>query len=163
MKLVSTTEGVQPPSQEVRQARRDGVKFGAWVSSQLRTAQQVEKFRQSLTPLCLATTDNRELGALILAFPAEDVVTTIRVVFGDEQSEADMVITNMTTLKSGEREGAVNRGFGSRALKTLLAWAHEQGLCHIVATQVRAQAESFWERHGFLSLGNICNDFRYRL
>jgi len=107
----------------------------------------------------------RELGAYKLKFRFDGVITTIRVAFDDQQSGAQMVITNMTTLP--DTSGGISlddpkgRGFGSVALQTLLTWAHNNGLTKIQAVQVQAQSERFWKKNSFVPLNNITNDFRH--
>lgn len=71
---------------------------------------------EKLAEICAITPDSFELKALVLTFTFSGAVTTIRVAFDDEQSGAQMVITNMTTLP----ETATLNGWGSEALESLL-------------------------------------------
>lgn len=97
-----------------------------------------------------------EAGSWKLTFVFDRAVTTIRVVFDDFQTGADMVITNMTTLPDTE----TGKGWGRRALADLLIWADRCDLRDIRAVQVQPLAEAFWEKSGFVAEKNSTNDFR---
>jgi hypothetical protein len=109
-----------------------------------------------LSGFCGVSQD-REIGSWILKFPAGNAETTIRVIFEDRQSGADMVIAAMTTLPDAEK----GKRFGSKALGILLAWAVGMGFKDIQAVQVQRPSERFWARHGFTPLRNRTNDFKY--
>lgn len=111
---------------------------------------------ESLAALCELKPD-REVKAHILTFRSGETTTTIRVVFDDRQSGAQMVITNMTTLPYSEQR----KGFGSKALRALLECVHRFDIFHIQAVQVQRDSELFWVKNGFVKIGNITNDFRY--
>ena len=110
---------------------------------------------EKLSPLCEIRKDKYERNAHYLTFRSRPAVVTIRVVFDDPQSGADMVITNMTTMPGHKR----GKGHGTKALTALLAWARDEGLMHIEAVQVQRPAESFWTKNGFLKKHNVTNDF----
>ena len=114
---------------------------------------------EELKKYCSITVDRHERGAYVLSFSFGEAVTTVRVVFMDVQSGADMAITHMTTLPAKKRQN----GFGSHALRSLLDWARRYGIRDIQAVQVQTPSEKFWERNGFVKIGNITNDFRYVL
>ncbi len=99
-------------------------------------------------------------GVLICTFTfigaeARDAKTTIRIILDDEQTGADVVITNITTLPFCK----TMHGYGSIALQSLLSRATEKKLTKIVAVQVQDYCEEFWVKNGFKKIGNITNDF----
>ena len=96
-------------------------------------------------------------NAFILVFYFDDVCIFIKVQFEDRQSGADIVITNMVTRPAEVR----CKGFGTKALQRLLAWAGGVGLVNIQAVQVQKESEGFWEKQGFVKIGNCTNDFQY--
>ncbi len=96
------------------------------------------------------------LGSYILTFNFGNVCTTI-VIALEDYSGADLIITHMTTLPINE----TRNGYGSKALETVLVWARENDLEDIRAVQVR-EFENFWEKNGFVKIGNETNDFLYR-
>jgi len=96
------------------------------------------------------------VGSYILTFNFGHVRTTITIAFGD-YSDADVIISHMTTLPADETRNS----YGSRALEVLLMWAQENNLKDIRAVQV-GEIESFWEKNGFVKMGNVTNDFVYR-
>lgn len=102
--------------------------------------------------------DKHEREAYKLTFVCGSAITTIRVLLQD-YSGADLVITNMTTLPHSMK----SRGFGTRALQTLLEWATEEGFTDIRAVQVQSLSETFWSKNGFTKCPepNPCNDFKY--
>lgn len=112
---------------------------------------------ETLAEYCEIEPDRRGAGAFELRFRVGLAVTTIRVVFDDAQSGAQMVITNMTTLPPGRRR----EGFGGRALGALLEWACLEGLTTVQAVQVQSEAEAFWTKNGFVKMGTVTNDFYY--
>ncbi len=78
----------------------------------------------------------------------------------DDQSGADLAITNMTTLPDQEK----GRGYGSVVLQRILEWAKQEGYKKIIATQVQGAAKTFWEKNGFVwedHPGNDTNDYIY--
>jgi len=97
-----------------------------------------------------------EADAYMLKFSKETALTSIRIVFND-YSGADLVITNMTTLPFDQ----VGKGFGSSAIKDLLAWAQSNGMKDIRAVQVQKQSADFWKKNGFVRMvePNPTNDF----
>ena len=99
---------------------------------------------------------DRECGTYILKSRLGKATTTLRVGLADEQSGADIVITNMTTLPDTEK----NKGYGTSAVRCLIACAMKVGVKNIQAVQVQLPSERFWIRNGFEKLGNITNDFR---
>ena len=103
--------------------------------------------------------DRMNKDALVIKFPFENGVSTLRVLFKDV-SGADMVITNITTLP----DSSETKGYGSEALQKVLAWAKENNLLNIKAVQVQKESEGFWEKNGFTKDEgeNVCNDFTYR-
>jgi predicted GNAT family N-acyltransferase len=104
---------------------------------------------------CYAQPDPIAEYGYIVTFRFKKVIVTLRIIFSDENSGADMAITNMTTLPESER----GRGCGSHALQLLLAWAKDHRLQHIQAVQVQDQSEKFWIQNSFLKIGNENNDF----
>jgi hypothetical protein len=110
-----------------------------------------------LENICSVRPDSFEARAFILTFSFGDATTTIRIVFDDEQSKADMVITNMTTLPDTKK----NKGYGSNALKQLLLTVLSKGVNTVQAVQVQVTSERFWIRNNFQKLGNVTNDFVY--
>ncbi len=112
---------------------------------------------ERLNVFCSIVSDRLEANTYILRFRFGNVQVTMRITFGDQQSGAEMVIVNMTTLPKDSR-GA---GVGSIALRELLSWACQQGFQKILATQVQRESETFWTKNGFVKLGNITNDFEY--
>lgn len=106
--------------------------------------------------------DRQVQGAFVLVFYFDDVRSNdicvfIRVQFEDRQSGADLVITNMATLPTEVRR----KGFGTKALERLLSWANGAGLINIQAVQVQKESEGFWEKKGFVKMGNCTNDFQH--
>lgn len=92
-----------------------------------------------------------------LSYKIEDALVTMRIVIDDEQSGADLAITNMTTLS----EQHTRRGYGSTALQLLLAWADEHDMKNIQAVQVQPDSEGFWTASGFKKMNNHTNDFMF--
>ncbi len=92
-----------------------------------------------------------------------DALTTVRIKLIDEQTGADLVITNMTTLSTKGEENQTRKGFGSKAIQNILLWAKENNLHDIRATQVAEENEAFWIKNGFVKdeRPNNNNDFRY--
>jgi predicted GNAT family N-acyltransferase len=105
----------------------------------------------------ITTPDRFNRDAQIVQFNFEqNTVVTIRLLFHD-QTNSDVVITNMTTLPE-EQKG---KGFGSRAIKEILRWAQDNKLTEVRATQVESANEKFWIKNGFVkdSKHNNSNDF----
>ena len=103
--------------------------------------------------------------AYIATFRFGEAITTIRVLFKDE-SGADLVITNMTTLSADKTkpwDSEMGKGFGSRAVQSILSWAAENNLKNIRAVQVQNNNENFWTKNGFAECEkpNPTNDFIY--
>ena len=99
----------------------------------------------------------RVADANILTFMRGRARVTIRILFNDEQSGADLVITNMTTLPDTEK----NLGNGSAALQEMLRLAQRAGFQNIIATQVQTPSENFWKQNKFVKTNNVTNDFQY--
>lgn len=99
----------------------------------------------------------RVANANIFSFIRGRARVTIRVLFDDEQSGADLVITNMTTLPDAEK----NLGNGSAALQELLRLAQLSGFQNVIATQVQTPSEGFWEQNKFVKINNKTNDFQF--
>ena len=93
----------------------------------------------------------------VLTFQFRRVTTTIRIVL-DDYSDADLIITNMTTLPKDQ----VEKGYGRKALQTLMQWALDNNLGNILAVQVQKDSKTFWVKNGFLGLKNETNDFVYQ-
>jgi len=66
-----------------------------------------------------------------------------------------MEITSMMILP----ESSTGNGFGSLALKKLLAWAKRSEIVQIKAIEVLTPNENFWIQNGFIRAGNTSNDF----
>lgn len=113
---------------------------------------------EGLSDICTLGVDrlcwNR--NARVLTFEYGEAVTTIRIVFNDEDSGAELALTHMTTFPESER----GHGYGSRALQSLLAWAKGHNMKNIRAVQVQDPSEDFWVKNGFRKLGNETNDFQ---
>lgn len=86
------------------------------------------------------------MDAYVATFDFESAVTTIRFILNDRQTGADVVITHMTTLPDNEQ----GKGWGSKAVKTILRWTKANGLTNIQADQVQEENESFWNKNGFV-------------
>jgi predicted GNAT family N-acyltransferase len=118
----------------------------------------MEQLLAALATVCDVSDDIMKVAnAKILTFLRGRARVTIRIAFEDEQSGADLVITNMTTLPDAER----NLGNGSTCLSTLIHFAKRHGFENIQATQVQSQSEHFWQENGFVRLGNPTNDYAY--
>ncbi len=93
-------------------------------------------------------------------FKQEGVMTTLRILF-DDQTGSDVVITNMTTLP----EVKTGKGYGSKAVQSVIAWAQDNNLNEIRATQVESSNEKFWIKNGFTKITgeNKTNDFIYKI
>lgn len=100
-----------------------------------------------------------ESGAYMLTFANDEGSTHIRINLTD-YSGADLVITNMTTLPVEQ----IGSGYGSTAIRRLIAWAHQNNLKTIRAVQVQQQATGFWEKNGFVRLPepNPTSDYEYQ-
>lgn len=99
--------------------------------------------------------------SLVAAFIFDVATTRILFKLMDYQTKSDVVITNMTTLPAT----ACSRGFGTKAIQTLLGWARENNLHEIRATQVGdPDSQRFWEKNGFVLCPepNPCGDYVYR-
>ncbi len=107
--------------------------------------------------------DSRDAAALhyraIFLFP-EDVIVTVGIILMDYQTDSDVVIETMTTLPGRK----TRKGFGSRAISSILQWAAGVSIKDVRATQVMGEAnENFWRKNGFIQqdIPNPCNDFIY--
>ena len=113
-------------------------------------------------PLARATTTpDKEVGSYFYQFKFGQMemgaIVTIRVVFDDVQSGAEVVITNMTTLP----DEVCGQGYGTQALQMLLEAIKKKGLKNIQAVQVQRDSERFWIKNNFVALGNATKDFKY--
>lgn len=107
---------------------------------------------------CEVLSDRWVSNAFALLFRFDGTLVTIRIVLDDEQSGADLVITNMAVLPKQNHK----RRWGSKALKKLLFHAGRCGLKNLQATEVsNEQSERFWKKNGFVEIGNKTGDFRY--
>lgn len=104
--------------------------------------------------------EKNEVGTYVLSFDFGEAVTTMRIGLRDLESNADLLITAMTTLPENE----TGKGWGSRAIEILLRWAKANNLTDILAVQVQDAAEGFWQKNGFEKIPepNPTNDFVYR-
>jgi len=107
----------------------------------------------------LVEPDRLITGAYIVKFPFKGGMTTLRIGLND-YSGTDLVITNMTTLPESQRR----RGFGSKALETILLWARINNFKSVRAVQIQKHNEHFWVKNGFARCEepNPCNDFTYQ-
>ncbi len=101
-----------------------------------------------------------EKGAYVATFSFETAITTIRFILNDEQTGAELVITNMTTLPNEEQ----GKGWGSYAVKNILRWAKANKLTKILVDQVQSDSEVFWNKNGFIKASepNPTNLFVYQ-
>lgn len=102
--------------------------------------------------------DSRDVAALHykIRFSFDGAVVTIGIIMLDWQSNSDVVIETMTTLPDNEKR----KGFGTQAVGKLLQWAKDNNLIRVCATQVCGiENEIFWEKNGFIKLGNCFGDF----
>jgi|SRR3989344_3715958 len=117
------------------------------------------KCLDDLTGVRVDPGDPMEAGALpyVITMFGEDVTVTVRMSLMDWQTDSDVVITNMTTFPLNERR----KGFGRRAVMTLISWARAHNLKQVRATQVHSSNEGFWVKCGFVKNNppNPCNDF----
>lgn len=115
-------------------------------------------FVENLRRVCHIVEDYPESDSFILRFVYEPgSLVSIRIGLNDHQSGADMVITNLR-VHPDEVQG---RGYGTRALQTILVCAKEAGMREIWAVQVSTpKAEAFWQKNGFVPLHNETGDFR---
>ena len=117
-----------------------------------------ERLIVALAEMCNVSYDMKsQANAKILTFLQGKARVTIRIVFEDEQSGADLLITNMTTLPDSQR----NLGNGSICLSRLIHCAKRHGFEDIQATQVQNEAEGFWYNNGFEKVRCVPNDFKY--
>jgi GNAT superfamily N-acetyltransferase len=103
--------------------------------------------------------DRHNRNAQIVSFNFEqNTVVTIRLLFHDKTGSG-VVITNMTALPEGQK----GKGFGSRAVQSILEWARNNNLNEVRATQVEPENEKFWVKNGFIKdeKPNPSNDFVY--
>ncbi len=107
----------------------------------------------------IAVKETNAEHAYRVSIHGEKAEVTMRVLIEEEPGTA--TITNMTVLPDAEK----GRGFGTRAVAMLFAWAKESGLHKIIATQVQEQSEKFWQKNGFAKAEgpNPLNDFTYTI
>jgi tRNA(Met) C34 N-acetyltransferase TmcA len=92
----------------------------------------------------------------------------VYVSFFDEQSNADIAITNITNIavsKDYSVEDIRGKGEGSEVVQKIIAWAEEHSYHHIVATQVQPTAKNFWTKNGFVydeRENNVSEDWVYK-
>jgi hypothetical protein len=113
----------------------------------------VEKYNVSIEE------DPDIINSYRLTFPEQETTTTIRIGLKDE-SGADLIITNITTLPE-DKQGL---GYGSKAIKKLIEWSLENNLRDIRAVQVQEESEGFWIKNGFKKKDepNPTNDFVFK-
>ena len=119
-----------------------------------------DNLKESILRLALRVKeDNRYFGnATILTFtPVKGVTVTLRFKLKDEQSGADIAITNMTVKPDSE----IHKGHDRKLVEVFVGVCLDQGLRNIQAVQVLKESEGFWLKMGFEKLNNITNDFRY--
>lgn len=95
----------------------------------------------------------RELYTFQLRFRDEEALVSLRIRFFDEESGADVAITNMNTLALGKEKSAESvqkKGRGGVAVKKFLSWTHQKGYAHVIASQVDENARGFWTKMGFV-------------
>lgn len=112
----------------------------------------------ALSKICGVERDRFGQEAYILRFSKEACSTTVRIALNDEQSGADLIIINMTTLPESEQ----HKGYGGTAVQSIVEWAIENSLKNIQAVQVQSDSEQFWISNGFESMHNETNDFKYK-
>mgnify|MGYP001614390600 CR=1 FL=1 len=85
-------------------------------------------------------------NAYVIQFGFEEggIKTTIRILFQDE-TESDVVITNMITLPYQQ----TGKGFGSKTVQRILQWSRDCHFNEVRATQVQRESEDFWIKSGF--------------
>ncbi len=151
-KVISGSGTPEPLTDWEKFVRKEQLKSG--LSSVLSSTQGILELSSTLT------TPDKEKGAMI-HFGVMEVgaLVTIRAVFNDAQSGADVMITNMTTLPPY----MCRQGYGTRALQLVLEAIKKKGLINIQATQVQRPSEHFWVKNGFYRLGNSTNDYRLGL
>lgn len=113
------------------------------------TIAMVMALQQDAVEVGLNLNLHRPVAAIpfVATFCFEDgVKTTIWFQMVEPPVNSDVVITYMGT----DPVWAQRRGFGSRAVRELLAWAREHGLREIRATQAALKdTQLFWEKNGF--------------
>lgn len=114
-------------------------------------------FFDALKTICDTSPDRFVANAYWLTFRFQTAVTTIRIIFEDEQTGADITISHMTTLPDSEK----GNGHGSTALQKLISLALAHNLKRIHAVQVQDRNASFWKRNGFQKTGNSTHDYIY--
>ncbi len=114
-------------------------------------------FQDELAKICILRKERFERDAYVLSYNFTTSVVTIRIVLNDEQSGAEIAITNMTTLPCSE----MRKGYGTNALTKLIELALLFGIQRVVAVQVQDQSERFWVKNGFSNSKNSSNDFWY--
>jgi GNAT superfamily N-acetyltransferase len=105
----------------------------------------------------------REVYSFALRFVSEDSLVSVYLSFFDEQSGADVAITNITNIpihKEQALEDIRGRGEGTEAIQKIISWSKDNGYSHIVATQVQEPAKNFWAKNGFVydERENNCSD-----
>ena len=110
----------------------------------------------------------REVYSFALRFVSEDSLVSVYLSFFDEQSGADMAITNITNIpirKDQALEDVRSRGEGTEVVQKIIKWAKENSYPHIVATQVQESAKNFWTKNGFAydeRENNVSEDWLYQ-
>jgi GNAT superfamily N-acetyltransferase len=94
----------------------------------------------------------REVYSFALRFVGKESMVSVYLSFFDEQSGADVAITNMTNMpirKEQALEEVRGQGEGTKIIQRIILWSKENGYGHIVATQVQESAKNFWAKNGF--------------
>jgi RimJ/RimL family protein N-acetyltransferase len=121
-------------------------------------AATLEGYGASVAPVATRQVNSLPYVAMF-EFP-DRAITRVFFNLKDEQAKSDIVITNLTTLP----ESARGNGFASQAIQLVLAWAKEQRLNEVRATQVgNEDARGFWTKNGFIRCPdpNPCGDYVY--
>jgi GNAT superfamily N-acetyltransferase len=110
----------------------------------------------------------REVYSFIIRFVDDESLISIYVTFFDQESKADLAITNMTNLSrmsDTSLSDVRGKGRGSEMLQRLISWAKARNKEYIIATQVQEQARTFWKKNGFVydeRENNISEDWVYK-
>ena len=110
----------------------------------------------------------RAVYSYALRFVNDESMVSVYLSFFDEESGADVAITNMTNLpihKEDRLESVRDKGLGTEVVQRVIAWSEEHSYNHIVATQVQETAKNFWTKNGFVydeRENNVSEDWIYR-
>lgn len=86
-----------------------------------------------------------------------DIAVDVELLFDELLGQLRVSIFTIQVLPGTE----VRRGYGSQALRQVLAWAESAGIREIQATYVFNDMEGFWEKMGFVKVSTLPNNFRY--